>query len=115
MSTYATHYVILGYDFSNKRSEILDNNWIWTEEGENWTCRTSKGNIQLFTDPMNGIDLYFGYIISNRDDENEWMESIGIEDILDKKPLVDEALKQLNLPIPENLPNYKMIFFTEWR
>ncbi|WP_373262235.1 hypothetical protein [Hungatella hathewayi] len=115
MSTRATHYVILGYDFSSKRSEILDNDWIWTDEGENWTCRTSKGNIQLFTDPMNGTDLYFGYILSIRDEECEQMESIEIENIVDKQALVDAVLKQISLPIPEDLPKYKMIFFTEWR
>lgn len=115
MSTYATHYAILGYDFSSKKSEMLDSNWIWTQEGEKWTCETRKGNIQLFTDPMNGADLYFGYILSSRDDESEWMESIGIEDIISKKPLVDEALKKLKLPIPDDLPKYEMIFFTEWR
>ena len=115
MSTRATHYVILGYDFSSKRTEMLDKDWIWTTEGEEWTFKTNKGNIQLFTDPMNGIDLYFGYILSIRDDESEWMESIGIEDIISKKPLVDEALKQLKLPIPDDLPKYEMILFTEWR
>ena len=115
MSTYATHYVILGYDFSSKRSEILDEDWLWTKDGENWTCKTSEGNIQLFADPRSGTYLYFGYILSNRDDDDEWAESIKIEDIINKRPLVDEALKQLNLPIPDDLPDYKMIFFTEWR
>ena len=54
MSMQAYHYVILGYDFSKNRDKIIDDDWKWTPEGEEWTCRASKGNIQMFTDINDG-------------------------------------------------------------
>lgn len=115
MSIHATHYTILGYDLSEKRSDMLNDKWLWSKTADEWTCNTSAGKIQLFTDPMDGNFLFFGYIVAAKDDEDDWTESIKIDEIVNKKVLVDQALLQLGLPIPKDLPNYKLICFTEWR
>lgn len=114
MSMHAYHYVILGYDFSKNRDKIIDDDWKWTPEGEEWTCRASKGNIQMFTDINDGYDLYFGYVVATMDEDTSMVQKIQLEELMEKKKLVEEAMKKLNLPFPEDLPEFQLIIITDW-
>ena len=67
MSIEKNYYVIAGFDLTKHKTEKYED-WKWTDEGENFICYQSKGNIQLFDDPMNGEHLYLGYILANGDE-----------------------------------------------
>lgn len=66
MSLYKNYYIIAGYDLSAYKTDKYDD-WKWTDEGEQYICRQSKGNIQLFDDPCNGDHFYLGYILAHGD------------------------------------------------
>lgn len=67
MSIERNYYVIVGYDLTGYATDKYDD-WRWTDEGEQYLCYQSKGNIQLFDDPMSGEHLYFGYIVAEGDE-----------------------------------------------
>lgn len=114
MSMHAQHYIILGYDLSYARKDILDDEWKWTDEGERWTCYASHGHVQMFTDINNGHDLYLGYVVATRDYEDEETIKIELTELMDAKKRVDAAMKELSLKFPDNLPDFQMIIITEW-
>lgn len=113
MSMHAYHYVILGYDFSNNRDKIIDDDWKWTPEGEEWTCYASCGNIQMFTDINNGQDLYFGYVLATMDNEEDETIKISVEELMLKKELVDAAMCRMDLQFPNELPKFQIIIITD--
>lgn len=85
MSMTREDYIILGFDLSPYREQIYTDEWHTNENIDKWEYCQTKGNIQLFTDPMSGSHLYFGYILSaqNEFDEPE-VTKINLEDREDK-------------------------------
>lgn len=77
MSLYKNYYIIAGYDLTGYSTEKYED-WKWTDEGEQYICRQSKGNIQLFDDPCNGEHLYLGYVLANGDQYEFKTEIIDI-------------------------------------
>lgn len=67
MSIEKNYYVIAGYDLTGYATDKFED-WRWTPEGEQFFDYQSKGNIQLFDDPMSGNYLYFGYIVAEGDE-----------------------------------------------
>ena len=118
MSSERNDYVILGYDLTAYMDAIYDD---WSEDEENidkWECNQEAGEIQLFSDPMSGDHLYFGYIVSahNKWDPNS-VATVSMEDMLIIKPDVDDKLYETGMDIDgiaEQL-EYRVICFTEWR
>lgn len=66
MSIEKNYYVIVGYDLTGYAIDKFED-WRWTPEGEKFFNNQSKGNIQLFDDPMSGNYLYLGYILAEGD------------------------------------------------
>ena len=66
MSIFKNYYVIAGYDLTKHKTDKYED-WKWTDEGEQYICNQSNGNIQLFNDPMNGDHLYLGYVLASGD------------------------------------------------
>lgn len=66
MSLFKNYYIIAGYDLTGHATEAYED-WKWTDEGEQYICRQSKGNIQLFDDPCSDGHFYFGYILAKGD------------------------------------------------
>ena len=116
MSLYKNYYIIAGYDLSAYKTEKYED-WKWTDEGEQYICRQSKGNIQLFDDPCNGDHLYLGYILANGDQYE--FRSTNIEtDIIDyQRIFVNNALfKLIGLGVIDDCYkniDYKVIVFEE--
>ena len=88
-----------------------------------WKCDKyldyqSKGNIQLFDDPMSGDYLYFGYVLVSGDGysfESDSFYSSDIEEVVSK--VYEELLKLIELGIVKNdvvLEPYKVIAFAEY-
>ena len=69
MSICKNYYVIAGYDLTGFETDKYED-WQWTDEGEYYHCDHTKGEIQLFNDPMCGEHLYFGYILAAGDQYN---------------------------------------------
>lgn len=118
MSLERNDYVILGYDLTIYMDTIYDD---WSEDEENidkWECNQKVGEIQLFSDPMSGDHLYFGYIVSGH---NEWdpdvVATVSLEDMLIIKPDVDDKLYETRMDINGIVDQleYRVICFTEWR
>lgn len=80
MSLFKNYYIIAGYDLTGYVTEKYED-WKWTDEGEQYICRQSKGNIQLFDDPCNGEHFYLGYILANGDQYEFKTTSIDLLDI----------------------------------
>ena len=118
MSLERNDYVILRYDLTTYMDTIYDD---WSEDEENidkWERNQKAGEIQLFSDPMSGDHLYFGYIVSSH---KEWdldiVTTVSVEDMLRMKQEVDDKLYETGLDIDgiaEEL-EYNVICFTEWR
>ena len=80
MSVSRDFYVIAGYDLTGWDTDKL-RDWKW-EEGEEYICNHSKGNIQLFDDPMSGSYLYFGYVLArNEMYEDDEVSKFKVDDI----------------------------------
>lgn len=128
MSATREDYVILGFDFSPYREQIYTDEWRTNENIDKWECCQMKGNIQLFTDPMNGSHLYFGYILSAQNEYSDPEttkinlmdeERIHMEKMCDK---VLNALYETELisePMMETMTKdivpFEVICFTEFR
>lgn len=128
MSMTREDYIILGFDLSPYREQIYTDEWRTDENIDKWECYQSKGNIQLFTDPMSGLHLYFGYIVSAQDEyENPETTKISLvdenrghtEEIFDK---VMDAIKESKLisqsmqdVISEDNVTFEVICFAEYR
>ncbi len=125
MSMTREDYIILGFDLSPYREQIYTDEWRTDENIDKWECCQTKGNIQLFTDPMSGLHLYFGYILSAQDeyDNPETTKiNLGIKDmekmwekVLDafnETRLISEAM--MEIIAEDNIP-FEVICFTEYR
>lgn len=79
------------------------------------SCHQRKGNIQIFSDPMSGDYLYFGYVFFESDDTYEdVMYSVLLAEISDIIPKVYEKYAELKLDIIDNSISPKMIVFHEY-
>ena len=128
MSMTREDYIIFGFDLSPYRDQIYTEEWRTDENIDKWECYQSKGNIQLFTDPMSGLHLYFGYILLSQN-EYDIPETIkinlvdnGEEEVNEKYDMVLEALIESNLiqqSMQETIENdkvpFEIICFTEYR
>ena len=98
MSMTREDYIILGFDLSPYREQIYTDEWCTDENIDKWEHCQTKGNIQLFTDPMSGLHLYFGYILSAQDeyDEPEVTKiSLSDEEIKDMEKIWDKTMDAL--------------------
>ena len=99
MSLYKNYYIIAGYDLTGYSTEKYED-WKWTDEGEQYICRQSKGNIQIFDDPCNGEHFYFGYVLAHGDQYEFKTEKIDINLITYEWNFVrDELFKLIDLGV----------------
>ena len=128
MSMTREDYIILGFDLSPYREQIYTDGWRTDENIDKWVYSQTKDNIQLFTDPMSGTHLYFGYILSAydefdkpgvtkiglRDEEIKHMEKIWekVLDALNETQLISESM--MEIIAKDNVP-FEVICFTEYR
>lgn len=96
MSICKNYYVIAGYDLTGCTTDKYEE-WKWSEDWEDLTCKQTKGNIQLFDDPMNGEYLYLGYVLATGDEYEFETTKINIEDIYSKDINLDVLLKLITL------------------
>ena len=95
MSLYKNYYIIAGYDLTGLETDKYED-WKWTDEGEQYICRQSKGNVQIFDDPCNGEHFYFGYVLAHGDQYEFPTTKIDVSDIdFIRYELVDTKLKEL--------------------
>ena len=128
MSVERNDYIILGFDLTKYRNKIYTEEWCTDENIDKWECYQSKGKIQLFSDPMCGSHLYFGYILSAQN-EYDKPETIKINladsnelDINEKYDLVLDNLMDSNLfslplknIVDDDKVPFEIIFFAEYR
>ena len=128
MSIVRTDYIILGFDLTPYREQIYTEEWCTDENIEKWESYQSEGHVQLFSDPMSSLHLYFGYILSAQD-EYEKPETIKINladsnelDINEKYDLVLDNLMDSNLfslplknIVDDDKVPFEIIFFAEYR
>lgn len=117
MSINRDYYVIAGYDLTGCYTDKI-NDWKWEDEGEKYFCNQSKGNIQLFDDPMSGEYLYLGYVLANGDEycfETTKFDinvanqvEIDVKNTLEK--LIDIGVININ---EKPYPKYQIIVFEE--
>ncbi|HJF40219.1 MAG TPA: hypothetical protein K8V91_04775 [[Clostridium] spiroforme] len=121
-------YIILGFDLSPYREQIYTDEWRTDENIDKWECCQTKGNIQLFTDPMSGSHLYFGYIlsaqdefdepevtkISLRDREIKYMDEMWekVLEALSETKIISESMLEA---IAKGKIPFELICFTEYR
>ena len=94
MSVKKNYYVIAGYDLTGYKTEKYED-WRWTEEGERLTLYQSKGNIQLFDDPMDGCHLYLGYVLAKGDEYEFETAKINLNEVSRLQPCALNKLTQL--------------------
>lgn len=94
MSLYKNYYIIAGYDLTPYKTDKYED-WKWTDEGEQYICRQSKGNIQLFDDPMDGNHLYLGFVFMSADEYEFRTTVINIDEFLRQQPYVFNKLRYL--------------------
>ena len=127
MSSEREDYIILGFDLSPYREQIYTDEWRTDENIDKWECCQTKGNIQLFTDHMNGSHLYFGYILSAQDEygqpettkislTDERMSCIEeifdkVLDVLMESKLISQSIQEV---IVEDRIQFEVICFTEY-
>lgn len=119
MSINKNYYVIAGYDLTYLKTEKFED-WRWTDEGEKWMCNQVKGRIQLFDDPMCGDYLYLGFIFAAGDECDFQTTKFDIIDINNAFESVTRMLSWLQSEgvirrDPNNVPEYKIIAFVEYR
>lgn len=117
MSVSRDFYVIAGYDLTGYGTDKL-RDWKW-EDGEEYIHNHTKGNIQLFDDPMNGTYLYFGYILAHNEMyENDKVSKFKVDDIIKVYGEVkSELIKLQELGVITKdfkfVPEYQIISFVE--
>lgn len=119
MSISKNYYVIAGYDLTDLKTDKFED-WRWTDEGEKWLCYQSKGNIQLFDDPMCGDYLYLGFILAAGDEDDFRTTQFDVIDVQNAFEDVSSALSYLRtIDVLEKdmwlVPEYKIIAFVEYR
>lgn len=114
MSMNKNVYVILGYDLDKYREEILKDDFVWSDRGEELTCNQTAGEVQLFYDPESEKHLYLGYILGDiEDDYSDYEKKDIILDFAGKRKEVDKVLIEL-IGEKKELP-FEHVIFTEWR
>lgn len=94
MSVDKKYYVIAGYDLTKLKTDKYKD-WKWTNEGSNFTSYQTKGRIQLFDDPMDGMYLYLGYILACGNEYDFNTTKVNLNEVARQKPYVREKLRQL--------------------
>ena len=94
MSVESSYYAIVGYDLTGYETDKFDN-WKWTGEGEEYTCNQVADKIQFFYDPMNGLHLYFGYILGCGNQYEMDTVKVDLDNIKNKVGLVADELVKL--------------------
>ena len=94
MSVESSYYAIVGYDLTGYETDKFDD-WKWTDEGEKYTCNQIADEIQFFYDPMNGLHLYFGYILGCGNQYEMDTVKVDLENVTNKVRLVAEELVKL--------------------
>jgi len=128
MSMTREDYIILGFDLSPYREQIYTDEWHTNENIDKWEYCQTKGNIQLFTDPMSGSHLYFGYILSAQnefdepevtkinlgDREDKYMDEMyeKVLDALYETKLISKSMMEV---IAKDDVAFEVICFTEYR
>lgn len=118
MNINKDYYVIAGYDLTGWETDKFDN-WKWTDEGKEYFYNQTKGNIQLFDDPMNGNYLYLGYVLASGDNDDFETTKLktGIANKM-KKTVKDELLKLIKIGVIDaeakrELDGYQVLVFEE--
>ena len=117
MSLYKKYYIIAGYDLSAYQTDKYED-WKWTDEGEQYICHQSKGNIQLFYDHCNGNNFYLGYILACGDQYEFKTTVIDLKDVQMYRADVEDVLFKLyKIGIVDNyydcVEQYKVFAFEE--
>ena len=117
MSINKNYYVIAGYDLTGWETDKYED-WKWTDEGEKYICSQSKGNVQLFDDPMSSEHLYLGFVLAAGDEYEFRTDSFDVELVTCVKNLVtSELIKLIGLDViskdPKFNPKYQVIVFEE--
>lgn len=110
MSVYKNYYVIAGYDLTGYKTDEYED-WRWSEEGEKYTCYQTKGNIQLFDDPMDNSHLYLGYVLAFGDEytfEATFIEPSDIEKCIEN--VKTELIKLQEIGVISKDPYFKSVF-----
>ena len=113
MSVYKNYYVIAGYDLTGYTTDKYKE-WQWSAEWEDLTCRQTKGNIQLFYDPMCGNFLYLGYILAAGDEYEFETTKINVEDVSSKEIMYD-VTSEFNKLVDAGLIKYEHKPFFPYR
>lgn len=102
MSLYKNYYIIAGYDLAPYKTDKYED-WKWTDEGEKYLCRKSKGNIQLFDDPCNGEHFFLGKVLFHGDQYEFNTEVIDLFDctpgLIRCEKIMDELKKLYDIGI----------------
>ena len=118
MSIDTNYYVIAGYNLTKHINHDKYEDWMWSEEWENYTNYQNKGYIQLFYDPMNNNYLYFGYTLVSGNGWDFESDSFYMQDIEEvKQKIYEELLKLIEIGVIKNdalLEQYKVIAFVEY-
>lgn len=128
MSMHRNDYIIMGFDLTPYRGKIYTEEWCTDENIDKWENYQSEGQVQLFSDPMSGLHLYFGYILSAQD-EYDTSKAIKINladsnelDFYEKYDLVLGNLINSNLfslplknIVSDDKVPFEIICFTEYR
>lgn len=126
VSSIKTDYVIMSFDLTQYMDDIYTEEWRTDENIEKWQDYKFKGNVQLFSDPMSRCHLYFGYIVSERNEYNDSTTKIFLSDCkqeyiceiynkvineLKETKLISESIMNI---IKDGIP-FELICFTEYR
>ena len=119
MSVESTIYVVAGYDLTGAIGDKFEEFIKDYCSNEHWWCNQTKGEIQLFYDPMCDNHLYFGYILAEVEPFRVDEELISVIEVdLKKKYVQDKLLELANKGVVEmsKLKSpYSVIVFEECR
>lgn len=94
MSVNKNTYGIIGFDLTKHRDELITEDFYDSAVYEELTYNRSAGKTQMFTDPMNGNYLYFGYIFFEDNGDCVTTKSLfKAEDIVDIAKDVADVFK----------------------
>ena len=96
MSVESNIYFVFGYDLSDKRDELITEEFMDDDDNERFYYNQRRGQVQMFTDPMSGSYLYYGYIAASFDeyyDAHEYITAFDTPGLF--KDMVDKEAKEL--------------------
>jgi hypothetical protein len=112
MSISRTSYGIYGYNLTDKKDIFGIDDFIFSDKGEEITCFTSLGNIQLFWDQMQGEYLYFGYIFHVGEEWDSDISMVSLSELDNQEDNVKQQLYKYFNIIPEE--EIKIIVFNQY-